>query len=195
MSSPSVTELQVKIESSDLEGIDTPSLELEAPLGSNDKDIRQPEKSEVSNVGRSINNAVIIEKKFNNLRSIQAFSMPKVPQDGKPILAIVLIADDKNQIDIQALKDIPFPLTIAVSSSSPNSTETLAHYRALGFEVAVQVTTILAVSTRCRTSLHVQYSDPNETAVIEGIPGSFQKPRTERATAELLVLRPWPFSL
>ena len=181
--------MQIKIESSDLEGIDTPSLELEAPLGSTDKDIRQPEKSEVSNVGKSINNAVIVDEKFDNLRPIQAFSMPKVPQDGKPILAIVLIADDKNQIDIQALKDIPFPLTIAVSSSSPNSAETLAHYRALGFEVAVQVNSpsslsALAVEQVFMSSIQAQ----NETvAIIEGIPGSFQKTR-ERSEqiAELL---------
>ena len=186
---PSVTEMQIKIESSDLEGIDTPSLELEAPLGSTDKDIRQPEKSEVSNVGKSINNAVIVDEKFDNLRPIQAFSMPKVPQDGKPILAIVLIADDKNQIDSQALKDIPFPLTIAVSSNSPNSTETLSHYRALGFEVAVQVNSpsslsALAVEQVLMSSIQAQ----NETvAVIEGIPGSFQKTR-ERSEqiAELL---------
>ena len=186
---PSVTEMQIKIESSDLEGTDTPSLELEAPLGSTDKDIRQPEKSEVSNVGKSINNAVIVDEKFDNLRPIQAFSMPKVPQDGKPILAIVLIADDKNQIDSQALKDIPFPLTIAVSSNSPNSTEILSHYRALGFEVAVQVNSpsslsALAVEQVFMSSIQAQ----NETvAVIEGIPGSFQKTR-ERSEqiAELL---------
>lgn len=173
-------ESSTKITPSDLDDINIPSLELDAPRSDSAKKATTIEQSDISDHKPS-RDQTSISGAFhnNNKRPIDAFSAPKVSRDGKPLLAIVLIIDEKHQIDYQALKDIPFPLTIAVSSSSSNVEEMISYYRSKGFEVAVQVDyTRLSSTADIETILTSSVTKLSETvAVMEGRPGSFQKTR------------------
>lgn len=167
------------IDPSSLATVTLPNLEQTSPITSKTLKTQASEQTPLSASETKNDLAFSATLENNKPRPIEAFSVPGVPQDGKPLLAIVLIIDEKYQIDLQALKDIPFPLTIAVSSNSSNSEEIISHYRSKGFEVAIVIDYPPLSSQKDIEAILVSSLSlfDKTVAVIEGRPGSFQKTR------------------
>mgnify|MGYP006118531689 FL=1 len=122
-------------------------------------------------------------------RPIDVYAMSKVPTEDKPVLAIVLVVDGKNQIDIQALKEVPFPISLAVPISSFEGDKLMNFYRSNGFEVAAIFDYPNAISAEeINQILTTGIERLNKAvAIIEGSPGILQKTRTTSAqTAKIL---------
>ena len=129
------------------------------------------------------------ESEPNRPRPIEAFAMSQVPQEDKPILSIVLIVDDQNQVDIQALKDIPFPLSLAINITNFEGEKLMNLYRSNGFEVAAIVDYPNAASAQeIKDTLKSGLNRLDKTiAVIEGSAGNLQKTRARsEQTASIL---------
>ncbi|MBT4566425.1 MAG: hypothetical protein HOC45_00750 [Marinovum sp.] len=125
----------------------------------------------------------------NKTRPIETFAMPKVSDEAKPLLTVVLIADEKNPIDIQALKQVPFPISLAIPMTGLESEKLMNFYRSNGFEVAVIIDYPNAASVQeIDAILTSGLARLNKTvAVIEGSPGNLQKTRSRsEQTAKIL---------
>ena len=130
-----------------------------------------------------------IESGPEGARPIDAYAASKVPTEDKPLLAIVLIVDGKNQVDIQALKEVPFPISLAVPISSFEGDKIMNFYRSNGFEVAAIFDYPNAISAQeINQILTLGIERLNKAvAIIEGSAGILQKSRTTSAqTAEIL---------
>ena len=125
----------------------------------------------------------------NISRPIEAFAASKVPQEDKPILSIVLVVDEQSQVDIQALKDIPFPLSLGIDVANFEGAKLMNLYRSNGFEVAAIVDYPNAASEQeINDTLVSGLNRLDKTiAVIEGSPGNLQKTRSRsEQTASIL---------
>jgi len=76
-------------------------------------------------------------------RPIEQFAQMIVPQDGKPLMSIVLIDDGQSPtngaVGIAALNSFPYPISFAVDSSLADAPERMARLRAAGFEVLAMI--------------------------------------------------------
>lgn len=98
--------------------------------------------------------------------------------DDKPLMAIVLIEDDK-ALGAEALRDFPYPLTFALDPSLRDAPQRLARHRKGGFEVAVLadvVTGATAQDTEVSLSEYLRQL-PETVALIEGVRGGIQGSR------------------
>ncbi|NNE53087.1 MAG: polysaccharide deacteylase family 2 protein [Sulfitobacter sp.] len=75
----------------------------------------------------------------SDLRPIERFAQPFTPEEGKPLMSIVLIDDGNSPVTgsagLAALRSFPYPLTFAVDAEMPGAAERMALYREAGFEV------------------------------------------------------------
>lgn len=69
---------------------------------------------------------------------IKAYAAVFENPDNRPVMAIVLIDDDK-AIGAEALAEFPYPLTFAVDPSADDAAAKMARHRAAGFEVVALV--------------------------------------------------------
>jgi len=125
----------------------------------------------------------------NRARPIEAFAVSKVPQEDKPILSIVLVVDEQNQVDIQAIKDLPFPLSLAINITNFEGERLMNLYRSNGFEVAAIVDYPNTASAQeIEDTLISGLNRLDKTfAVIEGSAGNLQKTRARsEQTASIL---------
>lgn len=73
-----------------------------------------------------------------NLPPLERYAAPFQNQEGKPLMAIVLI-DDGRSLGVEALQDFPYPLTFAVDPEAEDAAEKMARHRDAGFEVVALV--------------------------------------------------------
>jgi hypothetical protein len=64
-------------------------------------------------------------------RNAVAFEAP----EGKPLMSIVLIDDGDSPVGLEALKNFPFPISIAIDARQADATDLAKRYRDAGFEV------------------------------------------------------------
>lgn len=106
---------------------------------------------------------------------IEKFAAEFANPDGKPLMAIVLI-DDEKSIGVEALKDFPYPLTFAVDPTAPGAAEKMARHRAAGFEVVVMVDLPRAATPQdAEVALSASFDAvPEALAVMEGTGSGIQ---------------------
>lgn len=73
-----------------------------------------------------------------DLPPLDRYAAPFQNQEGKPLMAIVLI-DDGRSLGVEALQDFPYPLTFAVDPEAEDAAEKMARHRNAGFEVVALV--------------------------------------------------------
>ena len=98
-------------------------------------------------------------------------------------------SDEQSQVDIQALKDIPFPLSLGIDVANFEGEKLMNLYRSNGFEVAAIVDYPNAASEQeINDTLVSGLNRLDKTiAVIEGSPGNLQKTRSRsEQTASIL---------
>lgn len=66
---------------------------------------------------------------------IERFAAEFKVDEGKPLMAIVLMDEGDSALGIEALASFPYPITFAVDASLPNAIERMKLYRNKGFEV------------------------------------------------------------
>ncbi len=66
---------------------------------------------------------------------IERFAAEFTADEGKPMMAIVLMDDGAGDLGVEALAAFPYPITFAVDASLPNAAERMKLYRDKGFEV------------------------------------------------------------
>ncbi|MCB1340674.1 MAG: divergent polysaccharide deacetylase family protein [Pseudooceanicola sp.] len=100
---------------------------------------------------------------------LERFAAPFDNPEGKPLMSIVLIDDDKS-IGVEALAEFPYPLTFAVDPSAPDAEARMARHRAAGFEVVALVDLPAAGSAQdAEVALSVIFERvPQALAVLEG---------------------------
>jgi polysaccharide deacetylase 2 family uncharacterized protein YibQ len=77
--------------------------------------------------------------KDDSVPPLQRFAAPAQDTGGKPEMSIVLIDDGTGPVGVEALAGFPYPLSIAVDTSRADAEDTMATYRAAGFEVLAMV--------------------------------------------------------
>ncbi|MCZ4353637.1 divergent polysaccharide deacetylase family protein [Roseovarius aestuarii] len=105
-----------------------------------------------------------------DLPAIVANAEPFEASGEKPLMAIILIDDGSSSIGLNALAAFPYPLNFAVDALAPNATETMARYRAAGFEVLALANLpdgAQAVDTEI-TMQTILGAVPEAVAIIEG---------------------------
>lgn len=90
--------------------------------------------------------------------------------DEKPLMAIVLMDDGSPEIDPEALKNFPYPLSIAIGTLVPDVTERVKTYQGMGFEVLAMVDLPAAAApTDVEVALDAHLSVmPEAVALMEG---------------------------
>lgn len=103
------------------------------------------------------------------------FAAPFENPDEKPLMAIVLI-DDEKSFGSEALLDFPYVLTFAVNPAAPDAAEKMARYRAAGFEVITLIDLPVAGTAQdAEVSLSAGFDRVPETvAILEGVGSGFQ---------------------
>lgn len=66
---------------------------------------------------------------------IERFAEPAEIEEGKPLMAIVLIDAGDGPLGVEALEAFPYPITFAVDASGPDAEARMQTYRDKGFEV------------------------------------------------------------
>jgi len=109
-------------------------------------------------------------------RNAQAFT----PQDGLPLLSVILIDAGGDGVDPEMLQTFSFPVTIAVSPEDPEAATKAAAYRAAGAEVLVLSPPVkLGTSSRDLESRLIGYTDviPVAVGLVDSEEGGFQENR------------------
>lgn len=103
---------------------------------------------------------------------IEAFAVPFDNPEGKPMLSIVLIDDDRS-LGVEALSELGFPVTAAIDATAPDAAEKMARHRAAGREVVALLDLPAAATAQdAEVSLAVWLATLSESvAILEG-PGS-----------------------
>ena len=108
-------------------------------------------------------------------RPVDLFAVPHDNQDGKPVMAIVLMDNgvdlSRDTIGLPALRSFPYPISFAVDSSLPDAQERMAAYREEGFEVLATVNLPQgAQAGDAEVSLSVALDAvPEAVGVLEGV--------------------------
>ncbi|GHF59651.1 divergent polysaccharide deacteylase family protein [Seohaeicola zhoushanensis] len=104
-----------------------------------------------------------------NAPPLVRFAAPFENPEDKPLMAIVLIDDDK-AFGVEALSDFPYPLTFAVDPTKPGAAAKMARHRAAGFEVVALVDLPAAATAQdAEVSLSTLFDRvPEALAVLEG---------------------------
>lgn len=79
--------------------------------------------------------------------AIEAFAAPFDDPGDKPLMAIVLIDDDKS-LGVEALSELGFPVSMAIDPAAPDAAEKMARHRAAGREVVALADLPAAASAR-----------------------------------------------
>lgn len=66
---------------------------------------------------------------------LEQFASSYTAEEGKPLMAIVLIDDGESDLGVDALADFPYPLTFAVNAGVADAEARMQTYRDKGFEV------------------------------------------------------------
>lgn len=66
---------------------------------------------------------------------LEQFASSYTAEEGKPLMAIVLIDDGESDLGVDALADFPYPLTFAVNAGVADAQARMQTYRDKGFEV------------------------------------------------------------
>jgi polysaccharide deacetylase 2 family uncharacterized protein YibQ len=113
--------------------------------------------------------------------------------EGKPLMAVVLMDDGVDlaapATGLEALKTLPYPVSIAVDTLLPDAVERMAAYRAAGFEVLATVDLPPgAQATDAEVNLSVALERlPRVIGVLDGVGAGIQTtPEAGRQVAQIL---------
>ncbi|QXT38699.1 divergent polysaccharide deacetylase family protein [Gymnodinialimonas ceratoperidinii] len=81
------------------------------------------------------------------LPAIQRFAADFDPTEARPLMAVVLIDDPENPMDLDTLSGFSFPVAFAVDPLAPDAEARAAAFRAAGFEVVILGTVIVDGAT------------------------------------------------
>nr|WP_322866067.1 divergent polysaccharide deacetylase family protein [Aquicoccus sp. G2-2]MEA1113344.1 divergent polysaccharide deacetylase family protein [Aquicoccus sp. G2-2] len=70
---------------------------------------------------------------------LKRYAAPVQDTGGKPEMSVVLIDQGTGPVGVEALAGFPYPLSIAVDTSRSDAEDTMAKYRAAGFEVLAMI--------------------------------------------------------
>ncbi|MCB1365599.1 MAG: divergent polysaccharide deacetylase family protein [Rhodobacteraceae bacterium] len=101
--------------------------------------------------------------------AIEAFAAPFDDPGDKPLMAIVLIDDDRS-LGVEALSELGFPISVAIDPAAPDAAEKMARHRAAGREVVALADLPAAASARdAEVSLAVWLDTLGQSvALLEG---------------------------
>lgn len=109
--------------------------------------------------------------------------------EDKPLMAIVLMDDGSPEIDPEALKSFPYPLSIAIGTLVPDVAERVKTYQGMGFEVLAMVDLPAAAAPAdVEVALDVHLSVmPEAVVLMEGVGDGLQgsKAVSDQVTAVL----------
>jgi polysaccharide deacetylase 2 family uncharacterized protein YibQ len=102
-------------------------------------------------------------------RNAAGFAKPH----GKPLMAVVLMADDSDAVSLETLKGFPYPLSIAVDPGQSDAAEAAARYRDAGFEILLTVDlSNNAAPSEIRAALRSSFAEVTQAvAVLEASAG------------------------
>ncbi|WP_420587011.1 divergent polysaccharide deacetylase family protein [Ruegeria sp.] len=108
-------------------------------------------------------------------KPIEAYAAVFDNPEAKPLMSIILI-DDEGAFGAEALRDFPYPLSIAVSPSDPEAVEKMARHRDAGFEVLAMADLPEAASAQdAEVSLAVWLETlPETVGILEGVQSGIQ---------------------
>ncbi len=103
-------------------------------------------------------------------KPIEDYAVSFENPEAKPLMSIVLI-DDEGAFGAEALRDFPYPLSIAVSPADPQAAEKMARHRDAGFEVLALIDLHAAASAQdAEVSLSVWLDTlPETVGLLEGV--------------------------
>lgn len=110
---------------------------------------------------------------------LDAFAVPFDNPEDKPMLAIVLIDDDRS-LGAEALSELGFPVSVAVDAAAPDAAGKMARHRAAGREVVAMIDLPAAATAQdAEVSLAVWLGTLSEAvAILEGPGPGLQGSRT-----------------
>lgn len=117
-------------------------------------------------------------------------SEPFDNDDGRPLMAIVLLDDGAGPLALDTLKEFPYPVSIAVNTLAPQVATRAAAYRDLGYEVLAMVNLPAAAApadVEVALEAHLAVL-PQAVGVMEGDEDGLQgaKPISDQVTQVLL---------
>ncbi|WP_170477623.1 divergent polysaccharide deacetylase family protein [Ruegeria arenilitoris] len=103
-------------------------------------------------------------------KPIEEYAVAFENPEAKPLMSIILI-DDEGAFGAEALKDFPYPLSLAVNPSDPKAAEKMARHREAGFEVLALIDMHTAASAQdAEVSLAVWLEAlPETVGLLEGV--------------------------
>jgi polysaccharide deacetylase 2 family uncharacterized protein YibQ len=119
--------------------------------------------------------------------ALVAFAAPFDPAETRPLIAVILIDEPDDRLDIETLTRFSFPVAFAIDPSRPDATERAAIYRAAGFEVLMLASLIPEGATASDTevALSVARDRVPEAIAIMDTPES--RVQSERVVLEAAV--------
>jgi polysaccharide deacetylase 2 family uncharacterized protein YibQ len=85
--------------------------------------------------------------------ALEAFAAPFDPAETRPLIAVILIDEPDDRLDIETLTRFSFPVAFAIDPSRPDAAERAAIYRAAGFEVLMLASVIPEGATASDTEV------------------------------------------
>jgi hypothetical protein len=85
--------------------------------------------------------------------ALEAFAAPFDAAETRPLIAVILIDEPDDRLDIETLTRFSFPVAFAIDPSRPDAAERAAIYRAAGFEVLMLASVIPEGATASDTEV------------------------------------------
>ena len=110
---------------------------------------------------------------------IERFAAEFTVEEGKPLMAIVLIDEGDSSLGVEALESFPYPLTFAVDANGANAAERMQIYREKGFEVLALVDLPRgATASDVEVAMSGYFAAlPEVVGVLEGVQSGVQSSR------------------
>jgi polysaccharide deacetylase 2 family uncharacterized protein YibQ len=119
--------------------------------------------------------------------ALEAYAMPFDAEESRPLMAVILIDQPDDRLDIETLTRFSFPVAFAIDPSRPDAAERAAIYREAGFEVLMLASVIPegATATDTDVALSVARDRVPEAIAIMDTPES--RVQSERMVLEATV--------
>lgn len=110
---------------------------------------------------------------------VERFAAEFTVEEGKPLMAIVLIDEGDSSLGVEALESFPYPLTFAVDANGANAAERMQIYREKGFEVLALVDLPRgATASDVEVAMSGYFAAlPEVVGVLEGVQSGVQSSR------------------
>jgi polysaccharide deacetylase 2 family uncharacterized protein YibQ len=119
--------------------------------------------------------------------ALQAFAVPFDAAETRPLIAVILIDEPDDRLEIETLTRFSFPVAFAIDPARPDAAERAATYRAAGFEVLMLASVIPDGATAADTevALSVARARVPEAIALMDTPDS--RLQTDRVVLEAAV--------